>query len=206
MSDPKKWTEIYPYGTKEGDEEAKFFKHLARHPKYDYRSVSQLIKSTGLTKERIEEIISKYAEGYDPPLIYPHPTNDDHWGYWERCPDQVKTDHRGISRKDKDQRIDKQLTGSSPSMTGDPGADPNSVVHSMQMNNNWQHIAVYSDGEAHVDGQKLPKFQDANSNGSHGSVYPHNRKGFEMALDAIVHEKMISALKDACRKFRHLPQ
>lgn len=130
MSNPKKWTEVYPYGTKEGDEEARFFKELARHPKWDYRSTSQLIKSTGLSKERIEEIISKYAENYTPPLVYPHPSNDDHWGYWERCPDQVKTDYRGISRKDKDQRIDKQLNGVSPSTTGVGGASVPTTVPS----------------------------------------------------------------------------
>lgn len=115
MAKPKKWTEVYPYGTKEGDEEAKFFKALARHQKYDYRSIPQLIKITGLSQERLEEIIDKYATRYDPPLIVPHPQNEDHWGYWERCQDQLKTDQRNISQKDHDKRIDKHL-GNSPSL------------------------------------------------------------------------------------------
>lgn len=106
---PKKWTEVYPYGTKEGDEEAKFFRCLARHPKYDYRSISQMVKDTGLTRERIEEIIDKYANKFTPPLVYPHPSNEDHWGYWERCKDQLKTDKRNISDKDQDNRVKKHL-------------------------------------------------------------------------------------------------
>jgi hypothetical protein len=112
MVKPKKWTEVYPHGTREGDEEAKFFKALARHHKFDYRSIGQLIKVTGLPQDRLEEIIDKYATRYDPPLIVPHPQNEDHWGYWERCQDQLKTDQRNISQKDHDKRIDKHLSGS----------------------------------------------------------------------------------------------
>lgn len=116
MTKPKKWSEVYPYGTKEGDEEAKFFRALARHQKYDYRSIPQLIKVTGLSRERIEEIIDKYTNRYNPPLVYAHPQNEDHWAYWERCQDQLKSDNRNISQKDQDKRVDKHLTGNS--MTG----------------------------------------------------------------------------------------
>lgn len=105
---PKKWTEVYPYGTKEGDQEAKFFRAIARNQKYDYRSVSALIKETGLTRERVEEIIDKYSK-FNPPLLYPHPSNEDHWGYWERCPDQLHSDKRNISQKDQDNRVNKHL-------------------------------------------------------------------------------------------------
>ena len=73
MTEPKKWSEVYPYGTKEGDEEATFFKALARHSKFDYRSVAALIQLTSLSRERIEEIIEKYANNFTPALIYPHP-------------------------------------------------------------------------------------------------------------------------------------
>jgi hypothetical protein len=113
MDQPKKWTEVYPYGTKEGDEEAKVFRALARNAKYDYRSISAIIKTTGLSRERVEEIIDKYVNKIKPPLIYPHPSNEEHWGYWERCPEALQKDGRGISQKDKDNRIDKHMTGAS---------------------------------------------------------------------------------------------
>jgi hypothetical protein len=106
---PQQWHQIYPYGTKEGDEEAKVFRLLCRNKKFDWRSTGALVKSSGLTRERVEEIIDKYANKISPPLIYPHPSNDDHWGYWERIPEVLEKDIRGISKKDKDNRIDKQL-------------------------------------------------------------------------------------------------
>lgn len=126
MTNPKKWTEVYPYGTKEGDEEAKFFKALARHSKYDYRSTSALIKATGLDRSRIEEIIDKYTNRFDPQLVYPHPSNEDHWGYWERCQDQLKSDNRNLSQKDQDGRVAKHLQGSNSMIDGTcpNGCDP----------------------------------------------------------------------------------
>lgn len=108
MDKPKKWTEVYPNGTKEGDEEAKFFKALARHPKYDWRSTGAIVKASGLPQDRVEEIIDKYVN-MTPPLVFPHPKNDAHWGYWERVPDMLKDDNRDLSTKDKDNRIGKHL-------------------------------------------------------------------------------------------------
>ena len=96
MQKPKKWYDVYPYGTKEGDEEAQVFRALSRHPKFDYRSTAAIIKATGISRERIEEVIDKYMN-CDPPLIFAHPTNEEHWGYWERCPDRLKDDIRDIS-------------------------------------------------------------------------------------------------------------
>ena len=112
MNMPKKWTEVYPQGTKQGDEESKFFRALARNPKYEYRSIAQLVKETGLTRERVEEIIEKYSDKIDPPLIYAHETNSDSWGYWERIPEVLKKDERSISEKDQDGRIKKHINGS----------------------------------------------------------------------------------------------
>lgn len=126
MNQPKKWTDVYPYGTKEGDEEAKVFRCLARHPKYEYRSVPQIVKTTGLTRERVEEIIDKYAN-MKPALIYPHPTNDDCWGYWERCPEVLKKDDRSLSKKDKDNRIDKHM-GTACTQTGKAGSAPSAAA------------------------------------------------------------------------------
>lgn len=108
MTKPKKWTEVYPHGTKEGDEESKFFKALARHPKYDWRSTGAIVKASGLPQERVEEIISKYVSGSNP-LIYAHPKNEAHWGYWERVPQMLKDDKRDISTKDKDNRVGKLI-------------------------------------------------------------------------------------------------
>jgi hypothetical protein len=119
MDQPKKWTEVYPYGTKQGDEEAKVFRALARHQKFDYRSTGAIVKDTGLTRERVEEIIDKYVNKVKPPLIYAHATNEDHWGYWERCPDVLKKDKRNPSDKDKDSRIDKHQSGACQSFPMD---------------------------------------------------------------------------------------
>lgn len=113
MDEPKKWHEVYPYGSKAGDEEAKVFRALSRNKKVDFRSTAAVVKATGLSRERVEEIIDKYATKVQPPLIYAHPTNEDHWGYWEKVPEMLKKDDRGIAQKDRDSRIDKQLSGAS---------------------------------------------------------------------------------------------
>jgi hypothetical protein len=128
MDKPKKWTEVYPYGTKQGDEEAKVFRALARHPKFDYRSTGAISKDTGLSKERVEEIIDKYVNKVKPPLIYPHSTNEDHWGYWERCPDVLKKDKRNTSDKDKDNRIDKHISGACQSSPMNEDDDTDSGI------------------------------------------------------------------------------
>jgi hypothetical protein len=115
MQKPKKWTEVYPQGTKEGDEENKFFKVLARHPQWQYRSTAHLAAETGLPRKRIEEIIEKYAEGdkcqFDPPLVYAHPEQEGQWGYWERVPEHLEKDKRSITRKDQDRRVKKHIQG-----------------------------------------------------------------------------------------------
>lgn len=113
MQTPKKWYEIYPYGTKEGIEEEAFFKALCR-TKYDWRSIGAIVKETKLTRVRVEELIEKYYNKVTPPLIHPHPSLDEHWGYWdnEKVMQEIRRDERDISTKDKDNRIDKHLNGS----------------------------------------------------------------------------------------------
>lgn len=118
----KKWHEVYPYGTKEGDEEAKVFRALSRHAKYDFRSTGALEKATGLSQTRIEEIIDKYVNHFSPPLIIPHPKNEDHWAYWERCTDILKKDKRNLSQRDQDDRVNKHL-GTTTCTTCDGGDD-----------------------------------------------------------------------------------
>jgi len=127
MNKPNKWTEVYPHGTKEGDEEARFFKALARHPKYDWRSTGAIIKASKLSQERVEEIIDKYIS-LTPPLIFPHPKNDSHWGYWERVPEQLKSDNRDLFTKDKDSRIGKHLGIKSSTSIQVYDADPDDCV------------------------------------------------------------------------------
>jgi hypothetical protein len=109
---PPKWTDVYPQGTQIGDEESRFFRVLARNPKYKWRSLASLAKEANLTKERAEEIILKYFhDGKNPKgMIFQSPTNEDHWGYWERVPEMMPLANVSISQADKDERIDKSLS------------------------------------------------------------------------------------------------
>jgi len=106
MSKPKKWTEVYPQGTKEGDEEQAFFISLARHPKWQFRSTAALAKESDLTKERTEEIIYKY---YQKGMIFQNPANEDQWGYWERCQELLPSNTKSVTKQDHDVRIKKKL-------------------------------------------------------------------------------------------------
>ena len=54
-----KWTDVYPQGCKAGDEEQDFFIALARNPKWQWRSVAAIAKESGLSKERVEELLNK---------------------------------------------------------------------------------------------------------------------------------------------------
>lgn len=101
---PRKWTEVYPYGTKEGDEEARFFRSLARNPKYDWRSTAAIAKESGLDQKRVEEIINKYLRLN---MVFQSPSNEEHWGYWERVPHMVPDRYCSASDADKRRRIDK---------------------------------------------------------------------------------------------------
>ena len=134
MRKPNKWFDVYPYGTKEGDEEAQFFRALCRHEKFEWISISAIIKKSNLTRERVEEIIDKYANRTNPPLVYASPTQEEHWGYWERCPDILKKDERDVSKKDKDNRVDKHISGTSQTQ--------NSNIVVIDANSTSQTIAI----------------------------------------------------------------
>lgn len=95
---------MYPVGTREGDEEARFFKSLARHPKYEWRSVAAISKESGLSKERTEQIIAKY---FKMNMVIQNPNNEDHWGYWERVPQMLPDKYVSISDMDKKDRIER---------------------------------------------------------------------------------------------------
>lgn len=101
---PLKWTDVYPQGTKTGDEEQGFFIALARNPKWEWRSVAAIAKESGLSKERVEEIIEKY---WKKGLIFQNPKNEDQWGYWERVPEMVPKSDGSITDKDHENRIKK---------------------------------------------------------------------------------------------------
>ncbi len=101
---PPRWTDIYPHGTKEGDEEQKFFIAIARNPKYQWRSVSAIARETGLDRERVEQIIEKY---FRKNMIFQNPKNEDQWGYWERVPEMLPKTSSSLGKKDQDDRIKK---------------------------------------------------------------------------------------------------
>lgn len=101
---PKKWTDVYPQGTKEGDEEARFFRSLARHPKYDWRSTAAIAKESGLDQRRVEEIAAKYLKKS---MVFQNPSNEEQWGYWERVPQMLPDGYLSASDADKNRRVKK---------------------------------------------------------------------------------------------------
>lgn len=103
---PPKWTQVYPQGTKEGDEEQRFFIALARHQKFEWRSVAALVKESKLSTERVEEIIQKYHQDA-PGMIVNSPQNPANWGYWERVKNSLSTSAPSLTKKDQKARIDK---------------------------------------------------------------------------------------------------
>lgn len=105
---PKKWTEVYPQGSAAGNEEQKFFMALARHKEYAWRSVAAISKESGLSKERVEQLLAKYSNSkrYNPPLVYQSPKNENNWGYWARVP-EIFEDDTSITKKDQKERIEK---------------------------------------------------------------------------------------------------
>ena len=98
---PPKWDKIYPQGTLEGDEEQMFFCAIARD-KYQFKTISQIALETKLSKERVEEIISKYSEMR---VIIQNPKNEDAWGYWENCKDFLPKPYVSLAEKGRCKRI-----------------------------------------------------------------------------------------------------
>lgn len=100
MNKLSKWIDVYPQGTKEGDEEQKFFIAIARNKKWKWRTVSAIEAESKLSRARIEEIIEKYTKSG---MIVANPNVDDSWGYWERL--DAKDEDKSIDDLDKDNRI-----------------------------------------------------------------------------------------------------
>jgi len=99
---PPKWVDVYPQGTKEGDEEQGVFICLARHYKWSFRSVAQISKESNLTKERVEEILQKY---WKRGMVFQNPNNEEQWAYWERVPEMLPTKKLSITEEDQKNRI-----------------------------------------------------------------------------------------------------
>jgi hypothetical protein len=107
---PPKWTQVYPQGTQEGDEEQLVFIALARNPKYDWRSTAAIVKESCLTPERVEQILLKY---YNIGMVFQNPKNESSWGYWERV-EYMLEDVPTITDDDQDERIKKAIKTSNP--------------------------------------------------------------------------------------------
>lgn len=106
INKPPTWCQVYPHGTKEGDDEMVFFYALARS-KWEWVSTAQIAKQSGLSRERVEQIISKYLN-WNPPLVLQSATKEDHWAYWERVPDLL-TPPKSLGDLDQENRIKKQM-------------------------------------------------------------------------------------------------
>lgn len=102
MADLKPWWAIFPQGTKEGDEESRFFCSLSRHPEFKWRSVDKLSEESHLSKSRVEEIIAKYAVLG---MILQNPKEPDQWGYWERV--GSKKHEKGVLEEEHANRLKK---------------------------------------------------------------------------------------------------
>ena len=101
MKRPQNWYDIYPRGSKEGDEEEKVFISLSRRV-WTWRSIGAISKESGLPKERVEEILYKY---YKKGLVFQNPKNEDQWGYWDRVPEMFDKSKKSIFQQDLENRM-----------------------------------------------------------------------------------------------------
>jgi len=107
MKNPPNWYDVYPKGTKEGDEEQKVFTSLARNNKWIWRSVSAISKEVNLSKERVEEILYKY---FKKGMVFQNPKNEDQWGYWSNVPEMLDSKNKkSIRVEDLEKRLNLQV-------------------------------------------------------------------------------------------------
>lgn len=111
MAKLNKWWKVYL-----NDNEKKFFvgkdgkSGIARHPEYKWRSAESLSKESGLSVEKIEKILAKYAKQG---MVMQNPKNPEQWGYWEVVAPNSNEDVKlSISEEDKKKRIEKADTTS----------------------------------------------------------------------------------------------
>jgi len=100
---PPRWHEIYPQGTPQGNDEVKFFRALARHPQYEWRSIGAISKESGLPRGTVEAIVAKY---HPMGVIVQSEKNEDSYAYWERVKTKKKKD-QSLVKQDQDQRVKK---------------------------------------------------------------------------------------------------
>lgn len=98
------WWDVYPQGCKAGDEEQEFFIALSRNAKWQWRSVAAIAKESGLSKQRVEELLNKY---WKKGMVFQNPQNEDQWGYWDRVPHMIPNEKSNMTDEDHKKRIDK---------------------------------------------------------------------------------------------------
>lgn len=107
MKNPPNWYDVYPKGTKDGDEEQKVFTSLARNSKWVWRSVSAISKEVNIDKARVEEILYKY---FKKGMVFQNPKNEDQWGYWSNVPEMLdKKTKKSIGAEDIEKRLNLQV-------------------------------------------------------------------------------------------------
>jgi len=103
MKTPPNWYDIYPKGTKEGDEEQKIFTSLARNSKWVWRSVSAISKEINISKENVEAVLFKY---FKKGMVFQNPKNEEQWGYWANVPEMLaKNNKKSIGTEDLEKRL-----------------------------------------------------------------------------------------------------
>lgn len=105
MKNPPHWYNVYPRGCKEGDEEEKVFISLSRR-QWAWRSVGAIAKESGISKERVEEILYKY---YKKGIVFQNPKNEDQWGYWDRVPEMLNKGKKSVVQEDLENRMNSAL-------------------------------------------------------------------------------------------------
>ncbi len=101
----KKWHEVYT-----GQDERNFFigkngKSGIVRSEFDFRSMKSLVKESGLSEKRTEEIIDKYLKLG---IIVQSTNKDDHFGYWLRVAPHLGTNnYQTIAQADQDDRVKK---------------------------------------------------------------------------------------------------
>ena len=66
--------------------------------------MAAIAKESGLSKERVEELLNKY---WKKGMVFQNPQNDDQWAYWERVPQMVPNDVQSINDEDQKKRVKK---------------------------------------------------------------------------------------------------
>jgi hypothetical protein len=108
----KKWYDVY-----QGNDERAFFvgkdgKSGLVRSSYNYRSVAALAKESGLSKGRVEQIVSKYLKMG---LVVASSDKEDHYAYWGRVsPGMTAGAAPTVAVADQNNRINKASSSKKP--------------------------------------------------------------------------------------------